>query len=56
MTQLRKQKGKKLPEDLASVDDIKEYKCKASHVVSTSSTKKKSIAKKIYYLKKKGFT
>jgi hypothetical protein len=34
LTQLRKQKGKKVPEELATAEDIKEYKCKASHVVS----------------------
>lgn len=32
LTQLRKQKGRKVPDDLAKVEDIKEYKCKSSHV------------------------
>lgn len=32
LTQLRKQKGKKLPDDLATPEDIKSYKCTASHV------------------------
>jgi len=31
LTQLRKQKSKKVPEDLASVDDIKAYTCVGSH-------------------------
>lgn len=31
LTQLRKQRGKKLPEDLATIDDIKSYKCIGSH-------------------------
>jgi len=31
LTQVRKQKGKKQPEDLATVDDIKGYKCSGSH-------------------------
>lgn len=31
LTQWRKQKGKKVPEDLATSDDIKAYKCVASH-------------------------
>lgn len=31
LTQIRKQRGKKLPEGLASLDDIKEYKCVGSH-------------------------
>lgn len=34
LTQVRKQKGKKAPEDLATVDDIKGYKCAGSHTVS----------------------
>jgi hypothetical protein len=34
LTQVRKQKGKKQPEDLATVDDIKGYKCSGSHTVS----------------------
>lgn len=31
LTQIRKQRGKKLPEGLASIDDIKSYKCTGSH-------------------------
>lgn len=31
LTQVRKQKGKKQPEDLATVEDIKGYKCAGSH-------------------------
>lgn len=31
LTQLRKQKSKKLPEDLATIDDIKAYHCTATH-------------------------
>ena len=34
LTQLRKQKGKKLPEELASVDEIKALSCVGSHTVS----------------------
>ena len=33
LTQIRKQKGKKLPEDLATIDDIKSYHCLGSHTV-----------------------
>jgi pre-mRNA-processing factor 19 len=33
LTQMRKQKSKKLPEDLATVDDIKSYSVKGSHTV-----------------------
>jgi hypothetical protein len=33
LTQIRKQKGKKLPEELATVDEIKAYKCTGSHTV-----------------------
>jgi len=31
LTQIRKQRGKKLPEGLATIDDIKSYKCTGSH-------------------------
>lgn len=31
LTQIRKQKGKKLPEDLATIEDIKSYHCLGSH-------------------------
>jgi hypothetical protein len=33
LTQQRKQKSKKLPEDLATIDDIKAYRCVGSHTV-----------------------
>jgi pre-mRNA-processing factor 19 len=36
LTQLRKQKGKKAPDGLATSDDIKEYKCIATHSVSAT--------------------
>jgi pre-mRNA-processing factor 19 len=32
LTQTRKQKGKKQPENLATIDDLKAFKCTASHV------------------------
>ena len=33
LTQIRKQKGKKLPEDLATIEEIKSYHCLGSHTV-----------------------
>lgn len=39
LTQQRKQKGKKLPEDLATVDDIKSLHCVGSHTVTNFKNK-----------------
>lgn len=33
LTQIRKQRGKKLPEELAKIEDIKAYQCTGSHTV-----------------------
>jgi len=54
LTQIRKQKGKKLPEELATVDDIKDYKCTGSHTVCIF---KNIILKQSFFIIfSKGFT
>ncbi len=45
LTQLRKQKGKKAPEGLASPEDIKEFKCVSTHTVRSLSWFTVSIIK-----------
>ena len=33
LTQLRKQRGKRVPEGLASVEELREFRCSATHTV-----------------------
>jgi hypothetical protein len=37
LTQLRKQRGKHVPEDLTTIDEMKKFRCSATHTVRLSS-------------------
>ncbi len=33
LTQLRKQRGKRVPEDLTTIDEMRNFRCSATHTV-----------------------